>query len=611
MSYLFDASSAFTRSATPPSASAFTACGWAKARLTNPNNIFYVADAGFTNFLGIAWVDPNFFVWGPGTANFSRLPLVNQWFFWSLSCKGTGAADGVGYFSPYGSNRFERVATLGMAATVASMWIGDKWLGLLSNTKVFDRVLTEAELREEKASWVPKAGKINLWSPMRFSHRDASGLGHDWTINGTPTALADDPPIPWDADAVQQMRVLPQRFRIPDFFLQPGPNALARLLFFGKGQQRDFVYSLPSTSIQYQQTLPDATLSFTGSQTKQAGKQTAGSLSFIGNVSKRASRGLVAALSFVGAAAKGTGRAVSGALSFVGSLVGSHLVIVALTAALSFVGAIGRRTSRALTAALSFAGVLQRAMARALAGGLTFVGAFAKQTRRALTSAASFAGALVTGSVFNRALTAALSFTGSFSKRTSRAQTAALSFVGASSRAIARVLPAALSFSGIVAKQARRAAAASLTFAGAILTGSVFNRALTASLSFVGALTPKSILTKVLTATLSFAGTFSKRTGKAVSGSLGFSGTIGKRIGRAFAAVLAFVADLVGFGGTGQPHAPAGYPRNFSVPAEMRQFGVGAEQRRFTVVPPTMLRVPVEYRRFTVPAETRRFKVAA
>jgi hypothetical protein len=102
-------------------------------------------------------------------------------------------------------NGVQDVQTTGVTYTPAAFYIGndeipEPWNGRAAGVKVWNRVLTVAEIQQEMRQYVP-VNPASIWGfyPL-LSHLDAtadySGNGNTLTVGGT-LATEDGPPIPW------------------------------------------------------------------------------------------------------------------------------------------------------------------------------------------------------------------------------------------------------------------------------------------------------------------------------------------------------------------------------------------------------------------------------
>ena len=200
------------RSVGVPDEAAFTATGWS----------YVVADRGAAVYQGVVGLEGtaagtyNALYWegstdgamrvesGAAGANFASRPAVGTWFFWALTSTTAGAGSLIGYWSAANSNVFNTANTTGQASTTnLLMWGNDSvgsWMdGRLAAIKVWDAVLTQAEIEAEKWKRIPaRWANSHLWNPLfnATDLSDYSGNGRTLTATGTLTT-EDGPPVPW------------------------------------------------------------------------------------------------------------------------------------------------------------------------------------------------------------------------------------------------------------------------------------------------------------------------------------------------------------------------------------------------------------------------------
>ena len=205
------------RRSAPPDESALTMCGW--TRVIADTGAAYQALGGIEDTgLGV-W---NILYWegatsnamaissGAAEVNFASRPAVGTWFFWAITSTTAGAGSLIGYWSLATSSTFNSASTTGQAGTSDRLTIGNdsgasNFLdGRFAAIKVWDAVLTQAELEQEKWSIRPRRwANIHLWAPCRIATElaDYSGNGRTLTATGTLTT-EDGPPVPWGAGSI-------------------------------------------------------------------------------------------------------------------------------------------------------------------------------------------------------------------------------------------------------------------------------------------------------------------------------------------------------------------------------------------------------------------------
>lgn len=201
-----------------PSSTAFTLCGWFKRRGTGAGTneisaLLYGADPPnqyVASFI-YSYSAANFRVQSSGGAISSAgLSITTDtWYFYALSCAGTGASDAKIRAAAKGATSFTEVTATGASFTPVAFSFGINGAGIWGNQalagwKLFDRVLTDAELFAEMNRLTPASTtNLNAWWPMVHSatgtaDNDFSGAGKDLSPAGTIT-LEDGPPVGWGA----------------------------------------------------------------------------------------------------------------------------------------------------------------------------------------------------------------------------------------------------------------------------------------------------------------------------------------------------------------------------------------------------------------------------
>lgn len=167
-------------------------------------------DAGNTGFIGMFLTPTNDlagFTTAAG-AETSAIAAVSTgtWYFLAWTNAGAGA----------GNAKFYAAAAADASLTMQSLAGEPSWSnatfrlfnshfsepfdGEIAAVKVWDRVLTQAELEIERWSYLPVlTNSLHGYWPMWGTSdgaTDFSGNGKSWTVNGT-VASADGPPLPW------------------------------------------------------------------------------------------------------------------------------------------------------------------------------------------------------------------------------------------------------------------------------------------------------------------------------------------------------------------------------------------------------------------------------
>lgn len=219
MAVRFDGTSGedFRRTANLPNVNSFTVCGWAKLSVdTNTYaTLFSLQDSGGPNYilLTTALDGTTLGIWGPGDGSGTTLQAltVGQWFFWAVTCSGTGANQLISYYATPGATSLTSASRAAGVAnyTPTRMSLGDDsfgepWNGCIERVRVWDAALSTAELLQEMNRTAPaRYSNLNIFSPMiastvALSATDYSGNGRNWTANGT-LAVEHGAPVSWGA----------------------------------------------------------------------------------------------------------------------------------------------------------------------------------------------------------------------------------------------------------------------------------------------------------------------------------------------------------------------------------------------------------------------------
>lgn len=392
------------RTANLPGSTAFTICGWAMVRSVRAGQFQYFAgmDDGSANWLLLGYDDAGAFEISAttgGGANFASNPTTNTWFFFAISCSGTGATAFAGYYAHAG-NSFTTATTTGQSFTPTGLYLGNDGFDeycdvILGPVKVFDAVLTSDELYAEMYRISPaRFANLNFWTPLWSSSdvNDYSGNGRNLTSAGTLTSESM-PPIGYGAKVI----ALP--------YVAAGGTTYPQSVAGG--------------------------ISPAGGLTKQAGKALAGAISPAGALARRTAKSLAGAISPAGALVKRTAKSFSGAISPSGTVSAIKTALVSLSGAISPSGALARRTGKVLSGAISPAGALVKRTARSFGGAISPAGSLAalRTILKSIGGSISPSGALSRSIRFNVA--GAIAPAGGLVKRISKVLSGVLSFVGA------------------------------------------------------------------------------------------------------------------------------------------------------------------------------------
>lgn len=197
----------------------FTQAGWVYIHSVRSSVYQYFmgtenADASATAYLVLGYNDSGLFVLsknGAADISFASNPPTGEWVFFVVQFDGTGSlgtAETYGKFRTMTGNWVTVSHTAVNQFTTARLDYGndswDEWCDVsLGPVKIWDELLTEAELENEMFSIIPKRTEnLHLWSPTLDGsserNKDYSGNGRDWTEGGTLTETSP-PPISWGA----------------------------------------------------------------------------------------------------------------------------------------------------------------------------------------------------------------------------------------------------------------------------------------------------------------------------------------------------------------------------------------------------------------------------
>lgn len=202
MAVRFDATGeGLSRTSSPPSTAGFTVCGW--ANLSTDRNTYQILssiDNGSTEYaeIGTDADGTTLYIFNHGAIGASLGALtIGTPFFWAQTVNGSGSGNHVGYGRNAGTNTLTTASQSGVAAIASqTFWVGRDGFdsgayyfdGRIWNVKVWDRVLTAAELLVESFYQEIKftASKHLHWRlPNASNTTDSSGLGRDATVTGT------------------------------------------------------------------------------------------------------------------------------------------------------------------------------------------------------------------------------------------------------------------------------------------------------------------------------------------------------------------------------------------------------------------------------------------
>jgi hypothetical protein len=188
------------RTTSLPTYTNMSACGFARRTADGDSygSIFGIRNTGYTNGSGIftrRFVDGDnvvLYTSDVGDSLIMARPAIGTWFFWGFTCAGTGAGDTIGYGRLLSSTSLSATGDGDSSVfTFSDMELGsgpaaDSFVGELSCVKIWDAVLTSAEMLAESFSVFPKRlNNLHLYSRLETSDtaglRDLSSNGRDWT----------------------------------------------------------------------------------------------------------------------------------------------------------------------------------------------------------------------------------------------------------------------------------------------------------------------------------------------------------------------------------------------------------------------------------------------
>jgi len=186
-----------------PTITGFTIMAWVRIRAavagaaifsfgdgTGSNDFYDIELGGAGNLVPVNWNG------NAGSSNGTAL-VVDTPVHLALTCAGTGAGQLLTYQNGTLDITFDGFADV----DAVHMELGDRIDGgndsnlALSDIKIYDAVLTAAEIRNEMRTKVPRRfANLNGWYPCYAGAterlKDYSGAGNNWTANGT---LGDEP----------------------------------------------------------------------------------------------------------------------------------------------------------------------------------------------------------------------------------------------------------------------------------------------------------------------------------------------------------------------------------------------------------------------------------
>ena len=205
----FSGSSKFTCSASGLTldTTSITWCCWAKldGDFDFYNHVMSSDDASSHYCgMGVSSGGTNFYVSNFGSSGFDFTPGV--WTFIAATIDRTGAECWL-YYAPTPATTLTRDFAYGNASPqlldtntffIGNDGFGSVWNGSIAAVKVWNAVLTQAELEAEMTEYAPQR-TANVWGAWKFDNgpqtTDDSGNGRTLTMAGTPVTDTSGPPI--------------------------------------------------------------------------------------------------------------------------------------------------------------------------------------------------------------------------------------------------------------------------------------------------------------------------------------------------------------------------------------------------------------------------------
>src|SRR5262245_16559461 len=210
MALRFDNSADYLeRTTNIPSRTSHTIMAWIK-QTTDTNNwatfIRLAESPGSANFtLSAGFSDPVFSIYNGSTQDTGTTLTVGTWYHIAQVGDGSNVS---GYLNgvldvQVGQNSL----TFGRLQLGNASEFNEFLDGCMPAIKIYDVALTADEIAAEMLQYAPiRLDNLNSWIPgidvsTTDAVKDYSGLGRDFTINGT-LAIEDGPPIPWQVVSV-------------------------------------------------------------------------------------------------------------------------------------------------------------------------------------------------------------------------------------------------------------------------------------------------------------------------------------------------------------------------------------------------------------------------
>jgi hypothetical protein len=205
----FGSGKKYTRSASGLNlaSTSLTWCAWARMDAPNTYAMVLASDDASSHYcqFGVSGDGVSFFCSNFGNAASFDF-TTGTWAFIAATIDRTGSESWL-YYANAPATTLAREFAFGNPAShlldtntfsIGGDGFGDPWAGSVAAVKVWNAVLTQAELTAEAAKYAP-VRTANLWAAYKFNAgpqtTDDSGNGRTLTQVGTPTPDASGPPI--------------------------------------------------------------------------------------------------------------------------------------------------------------------------------------------------------------------------------------------------------------------------------------------------------------------------------------------------------------------------------------------------------------------------------
>lgn len=488
MSVRQDASTeGLTRTASLPSATAFTIAGWFRKRGVGDNSWEHIA--GLLSSGGSTWMvlyskvagTNNCVIHGASGDSSLNIALVTgNWYYFAIGCNGTGPSALTGWIITDAGVVYT-ASTFGFAMTPAEMSLlkstayGEWNNGAMANVKVWSVKLTTAELQTQRVSLatVVQTGNIHLSSELRVHTdlTDNSGNGRNWTSMGGSLSSEEDPPGLYSGGTTY--------YSTPSGILVPAGAILRRPTKLVSGV-------IPFSAILNRKTAKSQAGSMTFSGIVGASilklKAIGGALSMAGTMARKSSKNLIGAISPSAMLTKLSGVSIFGTLNPSGVLsrVAKKLLSgVIFPVGSSIVSKIASTFTVVLSGSLTPSGSVLRGIHKAIGGVLTAFGGIIRGIRKSTSGSIGPSGNLfldVYQATRVLVLGGVIAMTGGLTKVTSTVKSGYLVPQGLISRLTTKNIAGSVTFQGSISRGIRKVLSGILGFIGAVLFGDSITR---------------------------------------------------------------------------------------------------------------------------------------